>query len=128
MRPKVIATMVAGGMLWLGSSSALAQSPSLQSGPSPDLRWTAVESIPEATPPSSPTVYQSGVLGIRPAPVAPMPEERQDTVYVKSGRGPALPLLLVGAAGVITGLIVGNDLITVVGAGLAGIGIYLGVR
>lgn len=53
------------------------------------------------------------------------------TVAVRSvhgGNGKAVALMIVGAAGIITGLAVDEDIITIAGAAAAGIGLYLYLR
>ena len=45
-----------------------------------------------------------------------------------NGHGSAVALMIVGAAGIITGLAVDEDIITIAGAAAAGIGLYLYLR
>jgi hypothetical protein len=60
-------------------------------------------------------------LATSPAPTA--------ALAAKSGtRGDAVALMLVGGAGLLSGLITDQDLLTVIGAGVAGVGLYLYVR
>jgi hypothetical protein len=43
-------------------------------------------------------------------------------------RGPGVALMLVGAAGVITGLLIDENVITIAGAGVGLVGLYLYLR
>jgi hypothetical protein len=46
----------------------------------------------------------------------------------RSGRGLGETLMIVGAAGIITGLLVNEDIVTIAGAGVGGYGLYLYLR
>ena len=49
-------------------------------------------------------------------------------VYVGRHHGQAVALMIVGAAGIVTGLLVDEDIITIAGAAAGGIGLYLYLR
>jgi hypothetical protein len=44
------------------------------------------------------------------------------------GKKEAVALMIVGAAGIVTGLIADEDIITIAGAGVGGVGLYLYLR
>lgn len=46
----------------------------------------------------------------------------------QGGRREAVALMIVGGAGIITGLLVDEDIITIAGAGVGGVGLYLYLR
>jgi len=50
------------------------------------------------------------------------------TMSLQATRRTGLPLMLVGAAGVIVGLIIDEPVVTIVSAGVWGVGLYLYVR
>jgi len=111
MRPAAVA--IAGLLLAGLSQSAAAQDRGRTfAGPSPQML--------EAT------------AALRPLNAAdPTPDLRLPTVAVQSahgGHGQAVALMIVGAAGIVTGLIVDEAIITIAGAAAAGIGLYLYLR
>ncbi len=63
----------------------------------------------------------ASTLSVAPAPIT--------SASVQSGtRHEGVTLLIVGAAGMITGLLIDESAITILSAGLAGLGLYLYVR
>jgi hypothetical protein len=46
----------------------------------------------------------------------------------KGGHGNAVALMVVGAAGIVTGLIADEDILIIAGAGVGGVGLYLYLR
>jgi hypothetical protein len=74
----------------------------------------------------------SARLGVSPAPVSPANAARDGLGAVRSAslrhRGPGVALMIVGAAGVITGLLLDESIVTVAGAGAGLVGLYLYVR
>ncbi len=74
---------------------------------------------------------ESGVLRARAALVAPasgaIPAGLGESVAVvaRSQRRHGVVLMLVGAAGIVTGIIVDESIVTIAGAGVAGFGLYL---
>lgn len=49
-------------------------------------------------------------------------------VYQHGGRHEGMALMLVGAAGIVTGLVVNEPIVTVASAGVGGVGLYLYLR
>lgn len=74
----------------------------------------------------------SARLGVSPAPVSPGIAARDGFRAVRSAslrhRGPGVALMIVGAAGVITGLLLDESVVTIAGAGAGLVGLYLYVR
>jgi hypothetical protein len=46
----------------------------------------------------------------------------------RRGHGEAVALMVVGAAGIVTGLIADEDILVIAGAGVGGVGLYLYLR
>jgi len=74
----------------------------------------------------------SARLGISPPPVSSAIVARDAHSAVQSTslrhRGPGVALMIVGAAGVITGLLLDESVVTVAGAGVGLVGLYLYLR
>ncbi len=124
-----VAVLMAGGAARVSAQTVAPRDLGAPANTSParpggEPRWTA----PDSTGGSGPTEPR----GIRRAwtPLAPGTHvASQDTVFVAhpSRRGP-LALLIAGGAGVVAGLIADESTITIVSAGIAGVGLYLLVR
>ena len=71
-------------------------------------------------------------LGISQPPVSDVAAARDPLAAMRAAglrhRGPGVALMLVGVAGVITGLIIDESLITILGAGTGLVGLYLYLR
>ena len=144
------------GLMVLSSGAARAQAPSSQAGPlviagagvtrtpgelslaprysvTPSYRASEFSNgTTSASPRSDQALVGSGRLGISP-PQAPNASEAPDPLAAMRAaslrhRGPGVALMLVGAAGVITGLLIDESLITVAGAGVGLVGLYLYLR
>jgi len=78
------------------------------------------------------TFAGSDRLGISLAPVAVSTATRDPAAALPAQsvrhRGPGVALMIVGAAGVITGLLIEESLITILGAGTGLVGLYLYLR
>jgi hypothetical protein len=137
-------SMLAGvcALLAFGSGTARAQAPSASSlqPPRPALAG-AVATLPEngfsARTASAPlrldqSLVGSARLGISPAPVSDAVPARYPFATVASSgirhRGPGVALMVVGAAGIITGLLIRESVVTVVSAGVGLVGLYIYVR
>lgn len=66
----------------------------------------------------------SGTLAEVPVPLAAIAAP----AIGRGGRKEAVALMIVGGAGLVTGLLVDESLITIAGAGVAGVGLYLYLR
>jgi hypothetical protein len=86
-----------------------------------------------ATDPRLPQRWQPDVTlpSILPAnPAAPVLGTRSPATAVppaalgRGGKKEAVALMIVGGAGILTGLLVDEDIITIAGAGVAGVGLY----
>lgn len=70
--------------------------------------------------------------GMNPVPVAPATDARDALLIVPSRslrhRGPGVTLMVVGVAGVLTGALLNEGIVTLVGAGVGLYGLYLYVR
>ncbi len=97
---------VLSGLIWLASSLA-AQAPvgSLRAEAGPLLARAGLVAPATGALPAT--------LGASPAVVA------------RSQRRQGVVLMLVGAAGIVTGIIVDESIVTIAGAGVAGFGLYL---
>jgi hypothetical protein len=67
---------------------------------------------------------------LAPIPTAQPAEAPGARLEVSEGRhhGKAVALMIVGAAGIVTGLLVEEDIITIAGAAVGGVGLYLYLR
>ncbi len=114
----------------LSSGAARAQAPSTDSlPPAPPTFAGGVVTTPLRVDQS---FAGSARLGVSPLPESDATVVREALVAVRPAglrhRGPGVALMIVGAAGVITGLLIDESLITVVGAGVGLVGLYLYVR
>ena len=100
--------------------------PAAPRSPTPVQRSVAAADTAKPAVASSAISPRLGITAIRPSPT---PDLAQDTVFIQrpSRRG-AGALLLVGGAGLLVGLATDSDVLTVVGAGVAGVGVYLYFR
>jgi hypothetical protein len=111
---------------------ALTATPASAQRPVRDLKQEPAVSLQR---PASDSVARPGLvetLGIRPQPShvdLAAYRAAQDTILVaRPSRRTAMALLIAGGAGVLAGLIADEPAITIVSAGVAGIGIYLSFR
>lgn len=124
-------------MLALGSGAAGAQSPegTRVTRDSGAVLHRSVGLAPVATP--APARFEQSLvgsdrLGISPPLVSHAPLAREPlapfTPASLRHRGPGVALMIVGAAAIVTGLLVDESLITILGAGTGLVGLYLYLR
>jgi hypothetical protein len=117
-------------LMAMSSGPARAQSSPIPSGQSVPL--ASAEAIVTASPQVERTLVGSARLGVSPLPVSNATVVRDELVAVPAAgirhRGPGVALMIVGAAGVVTGLLINESLITVLGAGVGLVGLYIYVR
>ena len=121
------------GLLMLSPALVLAQ----ETGAIPSQPLVAVAPAAAAAAPAPATVAPPkpllGVerLGVSQPVAVPVTTNEPAAPVRRAGlrhRGPGVALMIVGAAGVITGLLIEESLITILGAGTGLIGLYLYVR
>ena len=122
-------------LLALSSTAARAQAPSAG-----QLRVVsrplagAVANRPQVGHPAvaRPSLVGPARLGVSPPPPAKAIVTRDALNAAQPAalrhRGPGVALMIVGAAGIITGLLIDEDIITVAGAGAGLVGLYLYLR
>jgi hypothetical protein len=78
--------------------------------------------------PSSEQLSATATLQPRPAPAAHDAVLLNMDSYKHGSRKEGVALMIVGAAGIVTGLIVDEPIVTILGAGAGGVGLYLYLR
>jgi hypothetical protein len=122
--PRLYAIAGVCAVLALNPARARAQAPE------PLFLAPAPAAVAPAAAPSAPLVG-SHRLGVTQPPLARAAAVVDPAAPLRRSlrhRGPGVALMIVGAAGIITGLLIDESIITVVGAGAGLIGLYLYVR
>lgn len=83
--------------------------------------------------PIAPTAAElTATAALRPAPTAPLGVTSSSLVAdvgtARAGRGQGEILMIVGGAGIVTGLLVDESIVTIAGVAVAGYGLYLYLR
>jgi len=113
----------------LSSGTARAQAPGAGGLRAPHLALggATASSLPNGFP-----LVTSGRLGISHPPVSQVIVARDALAAMRAAslrhRAPGVALMLVGAAGVVTGLLIDESLVTIAGAGVGLVGLYLYLR
>jgi hypothetical protein len=107
-------------LLALLAPSLAAQAPTPAPGTAPAIRWSPPAEAWQRLAPSAPPVVA--------AAVDPINETVTSMAQRRGSRPPGVALMIVGGAGILTGLLVDEDIITIAGAGVAGVGLYLYLR
>lgn len=140
---RIPALVSACALLALSSSVVHAQVPRDSLQPAALVLSGTATRLPDGLPlvtraSSVPAELASGLLvgttrlGISQSPVSDAAAARDPLAAIRAAslrhRGPGVALMLVGLAGVVTGLIIDESLITILGAGTGLVGLYLYLR
>lgn len=141
--PRIPALLSACALLAVSSSPMYAQVSRDSLRPAAHVLSATATRLQDGLPPvtrasSTPAELGSGLLvgstrlGISQPPVSDVAAARDPLAAMRAAglrhRGPGVALMLVGVAGVITGLIIDESLITILGAGTGLVGLYLYLR